>query len=247
MRAEGGAAARAVGRGLVAAVDQPLVPELLDDPPAGFDVLVIEGDVGVLHVHPEGDAVGHGLPLVDVLEDGLLAHLVEPLDAVRFDLQLAGDAQLPLYLQLHGQAVGVPAALAGDLEALHGLVARDDVFKDAGQHVVDAGHAVGRGRAFIKGELRRTLPLAHALAEGILLLPELEDVLLQLGEAHFASYWFEHGSPSSTSFCSLRMTAPFCANKNPSRPQGTEGLRGTTLFARISRTTYRGANTPLPG
>ena len=48
--------------------------------------------------------------------------------------------------------MGVPTALARYPVALHGPVAADHVLEDASEDVVDAGTAVGRGRALIHHE-----------------------------------------------------------------------------------------------
>ena len=152
VRGEAGDAAGAVRRALHPLVDQALVPELLQEPPPRLDVAVVEGGVGVIHVHPVGDALRQVLPRLDVAHDALAAAGVEAVDAVGLDLLLAGQAQLLLHLQLHGQAVGVPPTLADDAVAAHGLVAGDDVFEDPCEDVVDAGGAVGRGRALVEHE-----------------------------------------------------------------------------------------------
>src|SRR5690606_35578805 len=91
VRGERGLAARAVGGDTEAAVDQVVVPEALEDPPARLDITRVVGDVGVISVDPEADAVRHPLPLLDVAEDRLAALAVELLDAVRLDLRLRGE------------------------------------------------------------------------------------------------------------------------------------------------------------
>ena len=192
MRTQAGHAAWAVGRAPHPLVEEAPVPERLEDPPAGFDVIVFQRDIGVVHVHPEADAVGHFLPLADVAEDAFAAFRVELFDAVLFDVALAGETQFLLDAQLHGQAVGVPAALAEHLVALHGLVAAHYVLEDAGQHVMDAGAAVGRGRAIVEHEARRALALRSGAAEDVALLPVLQDPGVQFGEADTAGNRAEH-------------------------------------------------------
>ena len=63
---------------------------------------------------------------------------------------LAGEAELLLHGELDGQAVAVPAGLAGDVVALHRLEPGEHVLEDAGLDVVGAGHAVGGGRALVE-------------------------------------------------------------------------------------------------
>ena len=130
-------------------------------------------DVRVVHVDPVADAGGHGLPLFYVTEHAVAAFLVECLDAVFFNLFFAFEAKRFLDLELHGQAVGVPAAFALDAEALHGSVTADDVFEDPGEGVVDAGAAVGRGRALVHHEKRCVGAFGLCAPEDVFVFPVL--------------------------------------------------------------------------
>ena len=124
---ESGAAARAVGDDLVALVEETLFVDRLERPPDGLDIVVVIGDVGVLHVRPVADGVAHGLPLALIFPNGFLAFFNERKDAVFLDLLLAVEAEALFDLQLDGQAVGIPARLAQHVIALHRAVAGDDV------------------------------------------------------------------------------------------------------------------------
>ncbi len=159
------AAARAVRDDLVALVEQVLVPEILQDPPDRLDVLVGIGHIGVVQIDPEGDAVGQPFPILDVVEDRLPAQLVELGDAVVFDLLLVGEAKFLLDLDLHRQAMRIPAAAARDMEAAHDLVAREHILEGARQHMVHARLAVGGRRTFVEHVLRRALALLNGLLE----------------------------------------------------------------------------------
>ena len=63
---------------------------------------------------------------------------------------LPREAELALDGELDRQAVAVPAGLARDVAALHGLEAREDVLEDPRLDVVGAGHAVGGRRALVE-------------------------------------------------------------------------------------------------
>ncbi len=180
--ADGRAAARAVRHHLEALVEQALVPDGAQQPPHRLDVVVGVGVVGVVQVDPEPDALGEPLPLLEVGGDALLAERVELGDAVGLDLLLAVDAQATLDLELHGEAVGVPARLAGDAVAAHGLVAREEVLEDARDDVVRARPAVGGGRPLVEHEDRGVLAALEALVEDVVGLPELEDARVQRRE-----------------------------------------------------------------
>jgi hypothetical protein len=176
--AERGLVAGTVGRDPESLVDQPLVPHPLQRPPHRLDVVAGQRPVRVLVVLPERHPVGHLQPRVHVLVHAGPAQLVELLDPELLDLLLAGDAERLLDLELDREPVRVPARLALDVAALHGLVAADDVLERASQHMVDAGPAVRGGRALVEHEAGRALAVGEALPERVLLAPEACDVLL---------------------------------------------------------------------
>ena len=210
---QGGAAAGAVGDDLVALVDHTLFGDLLQAPPHGFDVVIVIGDIGMLHIHPEAHALGHVLPQMQVLPYAFLAFLDEGLDAVLLDLGLAVQAQLLFHFQLHRQAVGIPARDAQHVFALHGLIAGDQILDGAGQHVADVGLAVGGRRAVKEGEVLPPIPQMEALFLDAVLLPEGQHFLFAGGEVHVSRHFFVHSS------CSFQQM------KRPVRPLGTDRPR----------------------
>ncbi len=182
MGGEGGAAAGAVGDYLVALVQKALFVDGLQRPPLGLDIVVIIGDVGVIHVCPEAHAVGHDLPLALVLPYGFLALLNEGNNAVLLYLLLSVKAQLFFDLQLNGKAVGIPAGLTQHVVTPHGLVTGDYILHGAGQYVADVGLAVGSGRAVKEGVGGGALSELDALFEYPVILPEFQRLLLALHE-----------------------------------------------------------------
>ena len=193
VRGERGSAAGAVGHDLVALVEPLVVPEPAQRPPDRLDVVVVEGDVGVVEVDPEADPLGQPVPILDVLEDRLAAALVELGDPVLLDLPLGGDAELPLHLQLDRQPVAVPARLARHPVAAHRLVARVDVLEDAGEDVVGAGATVGGGRPLVEAPGRGALAVGERAVEDIALAPARQHPLLQRGEGLPGVYRAEAG------------------------------------------------------
>src|SRR5207248_9305548 len=112
----------------------------------------VVGPVGVVVVLPESHPLRHQPPVADVFVHALATEAVELGDAEFLDLLLAGDAQLLLDLQLDRQAVGVPAGLALDVEALHRPVAAEEILEGAGEYVVRTRPPVRRGRSFVEDE-----------------------------------------------------------------------------------------------
>ena len=146
-------------------VKQVFLPQGFSDPPDGFNILVGESDVGILQADPESNPVGQALPVLDIVESGAAAELVEAGNAVLFDLCLAGKAELFLHRDLNRQSVGIPAAAAHHMVAAHTLVAREYIFKSPRQDMVHARHAVGGWRAFVEDKLRTALALGAGFFE----------------------------------------------------------------------------------
>src|SRR5207248_10928192 len=119
------------------------------------------------------------LPVLDVSLHGRAALRVEPLDAVVLDLVLAREAELLLDLDLHRQAVTVPASFAPDVPAAHRVEARVDVLEEASPDVVAARPAVGRRRPLVEDPFRRSPPPAQGLAEDVVLPPARADLALE--------------------------------------------------------------------
>ena len=163
-------------------VEQATIPQLLEDPPSRFDVVVVQRHVGIVHVDPIPDAVGHNLPFFDVPENALPTAPVELGDAELLNVPLGGQAQFLFDLQFHGQAVGVPATLADYPATFHRAVAGNDVLENAGQHVVNAGTAIGGGRPLVHHEERGVGPVVNGPAEDIALLPVVEDLGVEFRE-----------------------------------------------------------------
>ena len=154
VRGQRRAAPGAVGRHPVALVEQPRLPHLPEQPPDRLDVVVVHRPVRVVRVDPDAGPLGQRHPVVDVPGDRLPAALVELGDAEGLDLVLGVQAELPLDLDLDGQAVAVPAALAGHPVALHGPEPGVEVLEDPGPDVVEAGAAVGGRRALVEDPRR---------------------------------------------------------------------------------------------
>ena len=197
MRGQRCSAAGAVGHDLKALVEEPLLPDLLERPPLGLDIVVVVGHIRVVHIRPETDDAGEILPHRFVFPDTLLALLDKGRDAVFLDLLLALDADLLLDFQLHGKSVGIPSGLSGNLISLHRAVARHHVLDDSCQNMADMGLSVRRGRAVIKHICRAALALLHALFKDLIVFPEFQCVVFSLHEIQVGIYLFVHLSPSA--------------------------------------------------
>jgi len=91
------------------------------------------------------------------------------------------NAQQLFYLQLYGQAVGIPTAFALYLKALESLVATKNIFDGACHHVVDARRAIGRGGAFKKYKLPLPFARAYGALKDFVFLPVAQYIAAQGG------------------------------------------------------------------
>ena len=192
---KGSSAARAIGHNLEALVQKTHIPDLLQRPPFGFDIIIMISDIWVIHVSPEADLTGELLPHTLVLPHGFLTFLDKRFDAVLFDLFLAVDADLLLNLQLHRESVGIPARLPDDLMPLHGLISGDHVLDDPGQHVADVRLSVRGRRSVIECVGGKILLLINTLLKDLVLIPEIENLLFILDKSKFVRNLVVHSLP----------------------------------------------------
>ena len=184
MAGKRGAAAGAVRHDLKALIQKPAVVNALERPPFTFDIIVIVGDIGVVHIRPKTHRPGEILPHALILPHAFLAVRNKGLQPVLLYLVLAVQTQLLFHLQLYRQSVGIPAGDAQHRLALHGLIAGNQILDGAGKHMADMGLAVGGGRAVEKGEIIRAVAQVEALVDNIVVLPELEHFLFALVKMH---------------------------------------------------------------
>ena len=208
VRREGGADAGVVGDDLVALVDEALVPDLPKQPPHRLDERVVEGVVGIAHVHPEAHALGHPLPVADVAHHRLAAPARELRHAdPGLDLGLVEDAELLLDLVLDRQAVGVPSRLARTVVALHVLEAGEDVLERAGEDVMDSRTPVGGRRPLVPAVQGAAFAAALRLVEHVVLAPRGEHILFDLHAVVAARYVCE-SHVTSLRCCTTKTTTP---------------------------------------
>ena len=167
---------RRIGLDGVALVEQPLVEELLEEPPQRLDVFVVIGDVGIVHIDPVAHLAGQVLPHARKLHDGFAAGAVVLLDGDLFADVLLGDAELLLDAQFDRKSVRIPPRLAVHEVALLRLVTAENVLDRTGHDVVDARRAVGRRGAFVEYERGVSFARGDAFMECIAGVPLAEHV-----------------------------------------------------------------------
>ena len=116
----------------------------------------------------------------------LATSLVERRDAVLLDLLLAREAELLLDLELDGEPVAVPAALARDVAPAHRVEARIEVLEHPRPDVMDARTTVRRRGALVEDPLRRAFASAQALGEDIVVAPARQHAFFERNQVELA-------------------------------------------------------------
>ena len=149
---DAGAAPGTPRHDVAALVDVPLLVADLEEVPDGVVVLVRHRVVRVVPVHPVAEP--DRLLRLDVGESphALLAQLDELIDAELLDVGLGGHAEIFFDVDLDPQSLPVEAVLVSLLEALHGLVALEQVLVRPPPGVVNAHGVVCRNRPVHEGE-----------------------------------------------------------------------------------------------
>ena len=219
---QAGAAARAPGHRVGAAVEPAVLVAALQEMPDGVVILIRHGVVGVVPVHPVAEALRlFGLDR-GVLAHPLLALLDEAGDAVGLDVALGGKALLLLHLHFDPQPLAVEPVLVALAVALHGAPAQEQVLVGAAPGVVHPHRVVGGDRTVDEG----VAPLGRGVALQVAIddaggLPPAELLMLQGDEVDARRNGGKH--PLGAGFAGHGE-----ANLSPARlpGQGTPGARG---------------------
>ena len=178
-------AASAVRLYLVTFVNQSGIEELLQNPPAGFNIIVLVCNIRIIQVRHVCHAVGHIRPHAGVLEYGLTALLVEFLNAVLLDVLLSVHSQLLLNLNLNRQSVGIPSGLSLNLESLHRLVPINGVLQSSRHNVVNTRLAVCCRWSFEKDEAWAIFSFLYAAVQKVNVFPMINLFLLGFCDGFF--------------------------------------------------------------
>ena len=160
-------------------------------------------------MHPVGEADGLLRNNVSEVAHAGLARLHKAVDSVGLDVLLGVEPHLLLHLNLHPKTLAVEPVLVPLFEALHGLVALEQVLVGAAPGVVDTHRVVGGYGAVDKGPSPvRVLVAVQVLLHHPGLVPPRLDIALHLREVHPAGDGLEQGLRfflvcCHASFCSL--------------------------------------------
>jgi hypothetical protein len=193
---ERGAAPRAPFGRAVAHVEPAVLVHPLQQPPDVLDVRVAEGEVVAAPVHPLSEPLRAARELLRGPDDDLAAAARELGEAVLLDLTLRVEAQLALDPHLDPEPLAVEPVLVALVVAAQGLVALEDVLERAPPRRVHRERLVRGHRAVDEAEPGPALVLPPQALEGLLPLPELEDLELERGVIGLVRQGCEHALDS---------------------------------------------------
>ena len=84
--------------------------------------------------------------------------------------------------------MAIPTSLAWNVEALHGAIAREDVFEYSGFYVMSSWHAVGSRRSFVKNPTRTVASARHRFVKDVIVFPKREHVVLHRWKINLRGY-----------------------------------------------------------
>src|SRR5215212_3572067 len=153
---------------------------MAEEPPDVLDVRVAEGEVVLAPVHPlpEPDrALGQR---ARGLDDDLAAAMCELGETEVLDFPLGVEPERPLDADLDPEALAVEAVLVALVESAQRLVALEDVLQSPAPGGVDTeDHPVRSHRSVDEAPPRAAAVLLAQPVEGVLPLPQIEDLLLK--------------------------------------------------------------------
>jgi len=153
----------------------------LQEPPDVLDVGVAEGEVVPAVVHPLAEALLALRQLGRGPDDDLTALGRKAFEPVLLDLALRVQSELALDPDLDPESLAVETVLVALVEAPQRLVTLKDVFQRPAPGGVHAKRLVRRHRAVDeRPRLVASVLIAHPL-EDLLVLPPLQNLLLQPG------------------------------------------------------------------
>src|ERR1019366_4416724 len=76
----------------------------------------------------------------------------------------------------------MPTTFPFYLETLHGFVPANQIFQSPGNYVMNAGHTIGAGWAFIKNKSIPAFPVINAFFKGFLFFPNSQNFFSNLRE-----------------------------------------------------------------
>ncbi|CAB4742338.1 unannotated protein [freshwater metagenome] len=130
---------------------ETFLPNLFKAPPNTFYIFWSHSPIGLIKINPETHAVGHRCEGTDVASYRFAAHLIKGSNSIFFNVAFSRKSQLFFNSNFNWQTVAIPTCFAGYIFALHCLITRKDIFKDARFNVVGARHTVSSWWAFIEG------------------------------------------------------------------------------------------------
>jgi len=117
--------------------------ELFQQVPDGFDILIVVGDIGIIHIDPVAHLFSEIFPHTGVLHHILAACCIEFFNGNFCPDILLGNVLGALNGQFHGQTMGIPARFPLHQVSLLCFIPAEDILDGTGHHMVNTGFSIG--------------------------------------------------------------------------------------------------------
>ena len=162
----------------ISLVKKSFVIELLEEPPKGFDITVVVGDIRIIKVNPIAHLTGQVGPLLGIFHDLLATSGIVVVHRNLLADVLLGDAKHLLDAQLNRKTMSIPTCLALHLEALHRLETAEYILNRTSHHVMNTRHAIGRRGSLVEDKRRMAFTCGHRFNKDVFGVPIFQNLFI---------------------------------------------------------------------
>ena len=152
-------------------IQQIFVKHLLQCPPTGLDVIVVECDVWIVQVDPIGHAFCHLTPCAFVGPNTFSTCVVKGLHSELLDGLIAHQVKSLLHFDFNRKSVCIPSTFSFDKKTFHGLPSTYEILVCSCHNVMNTRFSVCSGWSFKENEWCTCPIRINGLLERLLVLP----------------------------------------------------------------------------
>ena len=146
--------------------------KIMQQVPYRLDIVVVQCNVGMLHIRQKRHALGHIRPKITIAEYGFTAFFIKGFYAIGFNLAFLVKTKSFLYFNFHRQAMGIPARFSANLISFHRLIAVGHILQCSRNDVMNARTTVCRRRTVEEHKFFLPLAFFHRAMQQIHFFPD---------------------------------------------------------------------------
>ena len=143
---------RTIWQNFVTSIEKVLVEHLLQCPPAGFNIIVVQGDVWIVEIDPIGHTFSHFTPRTFIGPNAFSARIIKRLHTELFNRFIAHQIESLLHFDFNRKAVCIPSTFSFDKETFHRLPSTDKVLVGSSNDVMNTWFSIRSWRSFKENE-----------------------------------------------------------------------------------------------